>query len=725
MRTPKTLHEIPLMVPEPRELEFLEGETTLSEDVRLVTSNVLPLFRKSMRTALSETGIRVVANKKRFIVEARIEKAEALDLSRVPEEVYSEFYEIRIEGNHALIRAMDQPGVLWAACTLGAILRFGLRRGNLPNLRVRDWPGMHDRGIFVESKWGPDRMTKDDWCRLLDRMASLKMNRLGIGLYGCWCCQYEGKITEFLMVPVPDHPEIHTEKTIKYYSPNEGGEWIEETYLPKMFEEDFLGDVVAYAKEKGISVIPFVNSLGHNTLFPRMLPEISAKDEDGKPVGAGYCLSTPETRAFIEAFYGSIIDRYFPDGCPYFHIQMDEVYSTRADVSDPARALDPWCRCEQCRAKSREELLQEYIVWLVQTLVNKGVDKVVIWNDQLTRHMDVLDAGFAERLEKAGLKEHLVIHWWWYSNAALSPAVDPALGTKLGIEGWVGPMTCYFNWSRYSTRLRNIEMMMELGWRRGARGAMAYSVHDPGWADHEALLASYAWNCRSMGPLHRALPHWAEFMLGDKALLYTEARDALEQAAENPAVAACWYYPYTYYAEGRPFPRHYPEEPLEHLGKDSETALENLKQSESLAARAAELFAKILEGREGMHARTLEVFESLLAESERTRALAAVFACLLEVRRQAAAGKIEDQAGDSVAAARERLVQAMTACEKNKPRWVVPAVLRDLSVLLQFLDQLAKDLGEAAAGKREAAGIRWHVEPPINQEDWPAPIAGE
>jgi len=224
MGSPRSLSEIPLMVPEPRELEFLGGETVLSEDVRLVTSNVLPLFRKSMRTAFSEAGIRVVANKKRFIVEARIEKAENLDLSRVPEEAYPEFYEATVEGNRAVIRAMDQAGILWGACTLGAILRFGLRRGGLPSLRVRDWPAMRDRGIFVESKWGPDRMTKDDWCRLIDRLALLKMNRLGIGIYGCWCCQYEGKVTEFLMVPVPDHPEIQTEKTVKYFSPNDGGE---------------------------------------------------------------------------------------------------------------------------------------------------------------------------------------------------------------------------------------------------------------------------------------------------------------------------------------------------------------------------------------------------------------------------------------------------------------------------------------------------------------------
>ena len=27
-----------------------------------------------------------------------------------------------------------------------------------PNMLIRDWPSLPNRGIFVENKWGPDRM---------------------------------------------------------------------------------------------------------------------------------------------------------------------------------------------------------------------------------------------------------------------------------------------------------------------------------------------------------------------------------------------------------------------------------------------------------------------------------------------------------------------------------------------------------------------------------------
>ena len=43
---------------------------------------------------------------------------------------------------------------------------------------------------------------------------------------------------------------------------------------PTMFEEDFFGEIIAYAKERNITVKPLMNSYGHNTLIPRLLPEL-------------------------------------------------------------------------------------------------------------------------------------------------------------------------------------------------------------------------------------------------------------------------------------------------------------------------------------------------------------------------------------------------------------------------------------------------------------------
>ncbi|MCJ7737177.1 MAG: glycoside hydrolase family 20 zincin-like fold domain-containing protein, partial [Anaerolineae bacterium] len=113
-------------------------------------------------------------------------------------------------------------GTLYAAQTLKQLLQEDTE-GNVicEGLRIVDWPDYRHRGIYIESKWGPDLMELQDWKDMIDYMASLKFNSLGIGVYCCWGVQYEGKRTEFLMIPFPDHPELQTPKTIKYYSPKD------------------------------------------------------------------------------------------------------------------------------------------------------------------------------------------------------------------------------------------------------------------------------------------------------------------------------------------------------------------------------------------------------------------------------------------------------------------------------------------------------------------------
>jgi hypothetical protein len=478
------------------------------------------------------------------------------------------------------------------------------------------------------------------------------------------------------MVPVPEHEELKSEKHLRWYSPDDE-EWKEETYLPRMFEDDFLGEVVRYGAEKGVSVIPFVNSLGHNTLIPRLMPEISAKNADGTPTWVGYSIANPKTREFIEAFYGSIIERYYPDGIDFFHIQMDEVWPDYPDPQDPGKVASPWCEAPVSKARSNEENLQDYVIWLVKMLTDKGVGKVVMWNDQLTRHMDALDEGFAAALEEAGLKDRLILHWWWYNNDALNDKTHVAIGKKLGIEGWVAPMTCYFNWSRYDYRRPNIELMMGMAKEEGARGAISYAVHDPSHADHEALLADYAWSGNSRS--HEEFGEYFAGRFGDGKDAYLAGVAALRAAHVGP-LGHCYQYTYSYTAKGVAFPRAYPEEALGKLAALEGDPAAALRQAAAKATEAAAAFASLADLEECQEVDRACV-RSLRAHAERVRGLATVFAVLLDAR----AGEADKEA---LGNARAALLDAMAVIEKNQPDWVVPATLMGLSPLLEALDAM-------------------------------------
>jgi hypothetical protein len=349
------------------------------------------------------------------------------------------------------------------------------------------------RGLYVESKWGPDLMALDDWRHLIDEMAFLRMNSLGIGVYGCWVVQYDGKRTEFLMVPFPDHPRLQTPKTIRWYSPAAQG-YQELSYLPRMFGEDFLGQVVAYGREQGVAVRPHFNGPGHSTLIPTVYPEVSAKEEDGRPTGFGYCLTSERTYELLFSLYDSLIARHLRPNAgplpgraslpplPWWHLGLDEVDAYAGiDERDVARVVDPWCRCPNCAGRSRAALLAGFAARCIAHLVDQGVHLVTLWHDALAR----LNAYplFKEELAARGLQERVAVQWWRYSDPPL------AVGER-GLRAWVTPMAGYWSNLFHHDYGPNIQAMAAEGRAAGAEGLDAYCIYDPAYFRNYALLAS-------------------------------------------------------------------------------------------------------------------------------------------------------------------------------------------------------------------------------------------
>jgi N-acetyl-beta-hexosaminidase len=282
-----------------------------------------------------------------------------------------EAYFLELNAQEGTLIGASDAGLFAGCQTLRQLL--GKAGEEVPALRIVDWPDFRYRGLYIESKWGPDLMTLDDWKGLVDYMAALKFNSLGVGVYGCWVTQYNNQTTEFLMLPFPDHPQLATPKTLRYYSPA-AQEWQTLTYLPRMVTEDFFGDLVAYAKEQNISVRPHFNSPGHNTLIPRVYPEISAKDASGTPLGYGYCLSNPRTYELLFSLFDSVIERYLrPHDVDWFHIGLDEVTGYMGiDPAKPTEVLEPWCQCAACRERPHALQLQEYALKVCAHLKGAG-----------------------------------------------------------------------------------------------------------------------------------------------------------------------------------------------------------------------------------------------------------------------------------------------------------------------------------------------------------------
>ncbi|GAA3413395.1 family 20 glycosylhydrolase [Paenibacillus hodogayensis] len=393
-------------------------------------------------------------------------------------EACSERYRLTA-GPSELHIAGGPTGILHGVQTLIQLLQPGTSSGllRLPLVEIEDEPDIPIRGMFAECSWGSDLMELEDWKAMVDEMVHFKLNTLGIGIYGCWGSRYPADAnsrSEFLFAPVLDDPGVLPERRIGYFDPVAKRTAIK-TYRPTLYENDGFGQLVAYAAERGIRVIPQFNGPGHSLLLPRLYPNISAVDERGEATGYGYSLTHPDTFPLLKRMMKRVIDRYMlPYGQTWFHIGMDEI--TGWSAADLA-------------VHTPRQLLELYLTEIGGYLIANGIEKVMIWHD-MAESLTGFDESFESLLEKCGLAGKLVIQWWNYTMPVCS------VKQVRGAEGWVAPSTGYMSGMFYQDYVDNVENRVNEGVEQSFPGAVAYTVYSPTFRRNTAYLAEKCWNTR-------------------------------------------------------------------------------------------------------------------------------------------------------------------------------------------------------------------------------------
>lgn len=406
-------------------------------------------------------------------------------------------YRLRVVAEGRIeIEASDEAGFRYAAHTLRAL------RGEhgIIVCEVEDGPRFRERGIFIESFWGTDLLQLPDWLLMLDRFAALKFNRLGISVYGCWDLRHDGDRGEYLFVPVPGFDKLRTPHRFRRYDAGQR-RLVDHEYLPVMFAQDLFAEVVAYGARVGIEVIPFVAGPGHSSLLPREYPVLSARDERGVPVGYGYCVSAAEARAELERFFtAAVVDVFQAAGVQRFGVQADEFFPIRNVLpEDPARRLDPYCRCESCAPLSPGELLLRYLDLVGAVAAAHGLG-MVHWHDSLERE-GVLEL-YAAQCEATG--RDVTVSWWGYNDPLPSARSCSAWRT------WVTPTPGLIASLLPQDFTLNISQWVDQAERIDADGVFAYNTYQPAHARNYAAVADAAWNGKRSGGGRGFAQRWAQ-----------------------------------------------------------------------------------------------------------------------------------------------------------------------------------------------------------------------
>lgn len=165
-------------------------------------------------------------------------------------------------------------------------------------------------------------------------------------------------------------------------------------------------EIIDFAKERGIEVIPEIDMPGHNLALLSVFPEYSCKGEPVTPAKARgvyktiLCAGKEDTYSFVEQLLDEMIPLF---DSQYFHIGGDEA------------PKDEWKECPHCNAKLKElgltsyEDLQGYFTSRVCEVLKKHGKTPIVWNDALLAN---------------NLPEDIVVQYWTIDHAkAMVPFV--------------------------------------------------------------------------------------------------------------------------------------------------------------------------------------------------------------------------------------------------------------------------------------------------------------
>ena len=628
-----------------------------------------------------------------------------LKLAKPPKAVKSEDegYRIVINAQGITITGYGNSGLYYGVSSFRQLCKWDQNGCTIPALDILDWPDYPFRGYKEESRYGSNVMEKADWLDMIDDLAAKKFNRVCISLYGCWVVQYDGKVAEYLYIPIKDYPQLNTPQTVKFYSPSEG-KWYNYETLPPIFRDNFFGEVVTYAKERGIDIIPGINSFGHNTLFPSQIPAVSPLDEEGNPTKTGFCTSSEETYKLLFGFYDDVIDNYLlPNNITALNILLDEVWDQfGANAETPEKKLSAWCVCEKCRKKDKADIFFDHAFKIIRHLKDKGMKSIMMANDMFVREKSQLGENIGKRMmakvEEYGVADVLLMDWWRYTD--LPSLVNYSLQPdELGLRSIFCPWNGYYIWDCLTNPMRNIKWQADMMHdTKLAEGLYQYALWDRSYDRMHDCLTDYAWNYEGAGQLadvteRYVARHFAP--LFDEVLHAYKLIDWMSESrkevldSENGLTnvishsqllrARLSYYTYCYYKPDEDYPRHFPGRALKTVLAtrwDHERALYAIA---SMAKEAFAIFEKaaVTPGCDQAMARRMAY------EVKNYQVLVEDWMAFLKIYDLTQGGDQKKIAPIAKARKEERLA-LMLRCEQTKEVWAQRgATLRNQSVFMQ------------------------------------------
>ena len=354
------------LIPYPQKIEFSQGEFILPEKI-ILDENLSKSEREYYSKYFGKFFTLTYGKKEKMQLISALFPPSVVPLS---EEQKKEKYAIEISPANIVIRSYTDQGHFLALQTLIQIFEQYKDSKKIPAMKIEDEPKFAWRGMHLDVC--RHFFTVDEVQQYIDYLAMYKLNTFHWHLTD----------DQGWRIEIKKYPKLtqvgskRKESMIGAYADNT---FDGKPYGPYFYTQDQIKEVVKYAQEKHITVVPEIEMPGHALAALSAYPELACTKgpfEAATKWGVFDDVFCPkdETFTFLENVLDEVI-QLFPS--QYIHIGGDECPKTR------------WKECAHCQELIKknnlkdEHGLQSYFIQRIEKYVNSKGRKIIGWDEIL------------------------------------------------------------------------------------------------------------------------------------------------------------------------------------------------------------------------------------------------------------------------------------------------------------------------------------------------------
>ncbi len=299
----------------------------------------------------------------------------------------SEAYRLDVTSDKIVINASDVKGFFYALQTIRMLLPASIENARnvggdvdwgIPSVKISDEPRFGYRGLLLDA--ARFFIPKKNVLRIIDCMAMLKINKLHFHL-----CDDNGWRLEIKKHPrLTDIGAWRVDRTDVPFHSRRNPMLGESTPIGGFYTQEDMKEIIAYATDRQIEVIPEIEMPAHSNAALASYPGLACpvvKNFIGVLPGLGgahaeviYCAGNDSVFTFLQDVIDEVVE-LFPSR--YIHLGGDEARKTN------------WEKCPLCQARMKkehlanEEDLQGYFMKRMCEYVQSKGREVIGW-DELT-----------------------------------------------------------------------------------------------------------------------------------------------------------------------------------------------------------------------------------------------------------------------------------------------------------------------------------------------------